>query len=459
MVPSSGSTTQRSPLEPATSSPSSPRTASSGRRAASTSRIARSASRSASETRSVGVDFVSTSRTPRVVVVEQHGGRRARRRHRHVEQVVGLIAADGDRPTAAPARSGRPARAASPRRRGARRAGRRAAARRRRSPAGTDAAGWPVTLNMPYHGHPRDDRVERPQRAAAVELADAERRPGGPGREHDVGVVEDRVDARGHGRLGAPRPGDLPGRDERAEPRHRARARLQALGMLARPRRRRGCRAGSAPPGSATPSARSRSRARRPRGRASAAARPCACTAPRCSLPSRARTPERQAGRDRHPQPARLARGGRGEAAAARGRLEEQRGVGDAPGQRPVDAQAVPHLALGSQRDAVALGLDAEQPAEGGRDADRAAAVGAQADAHRARGHGGARPAARAARRVVQRPRVARRAEGQRLGEREDRQLGHVRLADDDRAGLAQRAHDVGVALAPARRATASPTP
>jgi hypothetical protein len=49
---------------------------------------------------------------------------------------------------------------------------------------------------------------------------------------------------------------------------------------------------------------------------------------------------------------------------------------------------------------------------------------------------------------VIQRPWVARRAEGQRFGEREDRELGHVRLADDDRAGLAQRTHDVGVALA-----------
>ena len=70
------------------------------------------------------------------------------------------------------------------------------------------------------------------------------------------------------------------------------------------PARRRGCRAGSARRGSARPSARSRSRARRPRDRASAAARPSSSTAPRCSLPSRARTPGGSAGRDRDPQAA-----------------------------------------------------------------------------------------------------------------------------------------------------------
>ena len=108
----------------------------------------------------------------------------------------------------------------------------------------------------------------------------------------------------------------------------------------------------------------------------------------------------------------------------------------------------MPDLALGSHRDAIALGLDPEQAAERGGDADRAAAVGAQGDADHAGGHGGGRPAARAAGRVVQRPGVARGAEGQGLREREDRQLGHVRLADDDGARFTQRAHDVGVALA-----------
>ena len=60
----------------ATSSPSSPRSASSGRAAARRSRIRRSASRSASETRSVGVDFDATLR--RSAAVEALAQQRAR---------------------------------------------------------------------------------------------------------------------------------------------------------------------------------------------------------------------------------------------------------------------------------------------------------------------------------------------------------------------------------------------
>ena len=59
-MPSSGSTTQRSPLLPFASPPSSPRMPSSGRAAARRSRISRSAAWSASETRSVGLDLAVT---------------------------------------------------------------------------------------------------------------------------------------------------------------------------------------------------------------------------------------------------------------------------------------------------------------------------------------------------------------------------------------------------------------
>jgi hypothetical protein len=62
-VPSSGSTIHRRPLVPGVSAPSSPMIASSGARSARTSRIACSASRSASLTRSVGEDFVSSARS------------------------------------------------------------------------------------------------------------------------------------------------------------------------------------------------------------------------------------------------------------------------------------------------------------------------------------------------------------------------------------------------------------
>src|SRR5215216_5020109 len=64
-VPSSGSTTQRSPLVPPTSPSSSPRIPSPGRAAESRSRISASASWSASETRSVGDDLALTTRSVR----------------------------------------------------------------------------------------------------------------------------------------------------------------------------------------------------------------------------------------------------------------------------------------------------------------------------------------------------------------------------------------------------------
>ena len=274
-MPSSGSTTQRSPVEPGRSSPSSPRTASSGRRAASSSRIARSASRSASETRSVGRRLRRDLAHAALVVVEQHGGRRARRGHRHVEQVVGAHSAAGGRSAHGRACSicaaSESSVASSPGRPTSWTASGRPSASK---PGGHRGRGLAGGVEDPVVRHPRDDRVERPQRAAAVELADAERRPGGPGREHDVGVVEDRVHARGHGRLGGARPGEPArrGRARRAAP-SRACAARGARGAPLR-RRRRGSRAGSAPRGSARPPARSRSRARRRRGRASAAARP-----------------------------------------------------------------------------------------------------------------------------------------------------------------------------------------
>ncbi len=65
-----------------------------------------------------------------------------------------------------------------------------------------------------------------------------------------------------------------------------------------------------------------------------------------------------------------------------------------------------------------------------------------------ARGHGraGCRPTSR--RRPFDVPWVARGAEGDRLGERPDRQLRHVRLAEHDRPRVAQPPHHLGVLAA-----------
>ena len=98
--------------------------------------------------------------------------------------------------------------------------------------------------------------------------------------------------------------------------------------------------------------------------------------------------------------------------------------------QHAVNRQPVPGAALRRQRDPPALGLQAEQPAPGRRDADRAGAVGAQRGADEPRRHGRGAAAARAAGRALEIPGVARDAERGALGERPLRQLGHVRLAD-----------------------------
>ena len=134
-------------------------------------------------------------------------------------------------------------------------------------------------------------------------------------------------------------------------------------------------------------------------------------------------------------------RGGRrrGRRAAAR-RRRRVRVIG------PKQREPEPVVVVGRERDAPALGLDPEEPARRRRDADRAAAVGAQ----RARDHAGGdrrgAAAARAAGAALRVPRVAGRAPRLRLGEvRPQRQLGHVRLADHDGARGAQAAHDLAV--------------
>ena len=66
------------------------------------------------------------------------------------------------------------------------------------------------------------------------------------------------------------------------------------------------------------------------------------------------------------------------------------------------------------------------------------AGLRAERDANDARGDGGRRSAGRSARHAVRRERIARRTERAVLGGRAHRELVHVRLGDDDRAGVAQ---------------------
>jgi hypothetical protein len=97
------------------------------------------------------------------------------------------------------------------------------------------------------------------------------------------------------------------------------------------------------------------------------------------------------------------------------------------------------------------LWLEAEDAAARGRDPDRAGAVDADRRRHEARGDSGRGPAAGPTGRPLDVPRVARHPPGDRLRERPQPQLGHGRLADDDRAGVAQAPHDLGVRGRPGR--------
>ena len=80
-------------------------------------------------------------------------------------------------------------------------------------------------------------------------------------------------------------------------------------------------------------------------------------------------------------------------------------------------AQPEPVVLVGRQRDAAALGLDAEEPARRRRDADRAAPVGAQRAGDHPGGDRRGAAAARPARAALRVPRIARRAPRLRLGE------------------------------------------
>ena len=130
---------------------------------------------------------------------------------------------------------------------------------------------------------------------------------------------------------------------------------------------------------------------------------------------------------------------------AALEHVEEQRGVRDGAGERAVDGEAVEGLAPRVRRQPAALGLDPDEVGPRGRDADRAGAVGPEPGGHETRGHGGRRTPAGPARGPVPGPGVAGVAGVRRSGQRPLAELGGVRLADDDRAGLLEASDDLGV--------------
>ena len=120
--------------------------------------------------------------------------------------------------------------------------------------------------------------------------------------------------------------------------------------------------------------------------------------------------------------------------------VEQLRGLGDRARQHAVDDERR-GAEVGRRRDAVALRLQADQPAARGRDPQRAAAVVAVGERDHAGRDRGRRAAGRAARRARRGPTgcaPGRRARGSVTGQ--DPELGELRRADDHEAGGAQAA-------------------
>ena len=148
-MPSSGSTTQRSPELPVSSPPSSPRNPSSGRAAAIRERIRSSAAWSAAETRSVGVLLASTVDRRAGERLEQLRARLAGDALRELAQLRAHGVAGGrwagqsrSRSSCAASESSTPSPSG-----GRDELHASAGSRRRAKPAGTAAAGCPVWLN------------------------------------------------------------------------------------------------------------------------------------------------------------------------------------------------------------------------------------------------------------------------------------------------------------------------
>ena len=100
-----------------------------------------------------------------------------------------------------------------------------------------------------------------------------------------------------------------------------------------------------------------------------------------------------------------------------------------------------------TERVPAARGLEAEEPAARGGNADRPAAVVRVGHRDQTCCHGSGRPTARAARRAVEAPRIARGPEQPGLGDALVAELGRVRLAEHDEARAPQAPGQLTVGL------------
>ena len=150
------------------------------------------------------------------------------------------------------------------------------------------------------------------------------------------------------------------------------------------------------------------------------------------------------AGRGHHRRDRRVDRGGVARVVAAHG-LVQQGGVQHGPPERPGRIQAARERDHPVPGGTAVGGLGADDAADRGGLADRAAGVGADGQRRLVGRHRGGGPAGRTARDLVQVPRVAAGTVRGVLGGRAHGELVHVGLAEDDRAGLLESFRDGGV--------------
>ncbi len=129
-------------------------------------------------------------------------------------------------------------------------------------------------------------------------------------------------------------------------------------------------------------------------------------------------------------------------------RVERRRAVPDRPCQHVCDAHPVPALtAIRRRADPPARGLEPEQSAVGGRDANGSAAVGRVRQREHAGGYRRSRPAARSSGAQPLAPGVVCRAEARGLRARAQAELRGVGLRGDDEPGLAIPADELRVVV------------
>jgi len=131
-----------------------------------------------------------------------------------------------------------------------------------------------------------------------------------------------------------------------------------------------------------------------------------------------------------------------------RGHVQERRAVAHRARHRMCGRRTAPPLArIRAHGVAGACGLEAEEPAARGGNADRSAAVARVRHGHHARRHRRCGATTRSARRVREAPGIPRRTEQARLGRRGETHLRRVGLPEDHEAAAFEPSGDLAVVI------------